>query len=186
MVWGNTMQIQLPEWFTTDAILFFIAVLSAIAGVIAWFRKTIAPTLKELRYITEDWKGVPDRPGVVGRPGVMQSIEDIRKIASEALYHSKPNGGNSAYDHLSKKVDDRLDEVREDVASIQSDTSVLISTLADHTNALADNMNTITDLDKRMMASEKDRKGIHRAITLLRVGGTDSHYESEPEKPSSN
>lgn len=153
--------LTLPH-ITAESILQWSAVIGVVAGIFGWYRKRVRPALRKLRIIGEDWVGVPDRPGVKGRPGVMQRIDDIEKIAQEARYHSMPNGGNSAYDKLTQK----LDQNRDDVGQVQSDVSALIGTMAQHTNELV-------AFGQRMDASERDRESIHREISVFKFGGTE-------------
>ena len=154
---------------TAEDFLTWSAIIGVIAGFLAWVRKRTKPVWEQFKTVLQDWNGVPDRPGVPGRRGVMpqladvrQQMDEIRMIATEARYHSMPNGGNSAYDKLSQK----LDQNREDVQAVQSDVSALIGTMAEHTNQL----NTFGE---RMDASEKDREGIHREISGFKFGGTE-------------
>lgn len=161
--------ITLPTVTQSD-ILFLIAVATVLVGIVAWFRRKIRPVFRGLRYMTQDWNGVPPRPGVPGREGVMERIAKIEKDSAEALYHSKPNGGNSAYDHLSNKIDETKVEMQNDVGQVQSDVSALINTLAEHTNNLI-------SLGDRMDASEHDRKNIHRDIAIFKFGKTENHHD---------
>src|SRR5690242_12046728 len=127
IVASPTATVTLPD-IEQGTVLFLIALATAIIAVLTWVKKKVSWVIKKLEPISqmvEDWNGIPDRPGIPGRPSVMESIEEIRDTAQQALYHSKPNGGNSAYDHLSKKLDDKVNQIREDVAGVQSDTSVL-------------------------------------------------------------
>ena len=47
--------------------------ITTIAGTIAW----VAPKLKRLNYLFDDWNGEPARPGVPRRMGVMERLEQI-------------------------------------------------------------------------------------------------------------
>jgi hypothetical protein len=159
------MNITLPN-LSGDQIATLSFLGGILLGIAAWFRKRVRPLLKVLRTMGEDWVGVPDRPGVKGRPGVMARIEQIEAIATEARYHSMPNGGNSAYDKLTQKIDDN----REDLAQVQSDVSTLLRTLAQHTDQL-------TSFGQRMDASEADRKDLHRDFAIFKFGRTENHHD---------
>lgn len=74
--------------------------LGALAGAITTWSVIwiwiVRPARKVLIWLTEfreDWAGVPDRPGVKGRPGMM-----VRMAMIEAEF--SPNGGNSMRDRV--------------------------------------------------------------------------------------
>lgn len=89
---------------------------AAVAAVL--FGRKAWPWLSRLKDFIDDLMGEPARPGVQARPGVMerlaaQEIETkrnrnelatVKALAESAEYHSRPNGGGSAYDHLMAEV----------------------------------------------------------------------------------
>lgn len=164
---------MLPFHMKPDDLLTYLSIAGVIFGALAWMRKKTKPVWNDIKQIAQDWKGVPDRPGVKGRPGVMvqmdrmsKELEAVRVIATEARYHSMPNGGNSAYDKLTQKMDQNREQAARDTAEVREDTGTLIRTLAEHTTSLE-------ALNERMTASEKDREGIHREISVFKFGGTE-------------
>ena len=58
-----------------DAILLGIGVLSVIFGAVFAVVRTLRPLVHGTAEFLDDWKGEPDRPGVKGRPGVMERLD---------------------------------------------------------------------------------------------------------------
>lgn len=63
-------------------------------ALFAW-RKGIRPMVRRTSNFLDDWDGVPDRPGVKGRPGVMMRLEQIEG-------QLRPNGGTSLHDTVNR------------------------------------------------------------------------------------
>lgn len=57
----------------TGIVVSISSAIATIAGTVAW----VAPKLKRLNYLFDDWNGEPARPGVSRRAGVMERLEQI-------------------------------------------------------------------------------------------------------------
>lgn len=77
------------------------AVISATAGALAATRRLTQPMMefaREWREFRDDWRGVPDRPGFRGHPGMaerMQKVEERTELIGSEL---RTNGGGSLKD----------------------------------------------------------------------------------------
>ena len=135
---------------TQSDVLYIIGVATAVAGFLAWTRKRTRPVWLKLKYLLEDWHGTPARPGVPGRMGAMERIAGIEANQLQTLTMIASNRA----------------ETQRDIAQVQADVSALIMTMADHSNQLQ-------AFGERMDASERDREGIHREISVFKFGGTE-------------
>lgn len=84
-----------------------IAAVSAAGGAGAafavGFRRTynvIKPMIEPLRFIVEDWNGVPGRPGVEGRKGLMVRLADHDDVLAAIQHELTTNGGSSLRDAI--------------------------------------------------------------------------------------
>lgn len=87
-----------------DQIAIWCAVLAAIAGgaALLWrLLRGIRALINRVDQFLEDWIGVPDRPGVPGRRGVMERLEWVE-------HELKPNSGTSLRDAVNR-VEKQLD-----------------------------------------------------------------------------
>lgn len=113
---------QLMEAVTIGDAVGLIAALGAVYASIKWLR----PALKAITNFLDDWNGEAARPGVQARPGVVAQLGELRTetaelresvglaqtlardaalSAADAALHSKPDHGQSSYDHLVQKID---------------------------------------------------------------------------------
>lgn len=53
---------------------------------------------RRLDQFIDDWQGTPDRPGVEGRPGVMERLSMIEQRVGIVMHEVRPNGGASLRD----------------------------------------------------------------------------------------
>ena len=74
--------------------------IATIATTVAW----VAPKLRRLNYLFDDWNGEPARPGVPRRMGVMERLEKI-----ENKLDSIPNDNNV------KKLDELITNLVEEL-----------------------------------------------------------------------
>ena len=75
-----------------------------------------------------DWKGTPARPGVEARPGVMESIADLRRQVAMIQAETKPNGGASLRDAVAR--------IETEMAAHRQTTSPAIAGLREDVAAL--------------------------------------------------
>lgn len=72
-----------------------IATLAAGGAGAIWLGRVVAKTGRAVVDMHDDWKGEPDRPGVRGRPGVMERLDRIER-------ELHPNGGSSLRDAVNR------------------------------------------------------------------------------------
>ena len=87
-----------------------------LAGV-AWVARQARWFHLRIRHFLDDWAGEPARPGVAGRPGVMESIADLRQQVAEVKAETRPNGGAS--------LRDAVHRIEQDVAAVKGDVGPL-------------------------------------------------------------
>jgi hypothetical protein len=61
----------------------------------------------------DDWNGVPPRPGVSGRPGVMARLDGIEERLGRVEHELQPNSGASLRDAVDR-VDARTQQLAPD------------------------------------------------------------------------
>lgn len=83
-----------------------ISATSAV-GTVAGMAALIAPRLRRLNYIFDDWNGEAARPGVPRRPGVMERLEQI-----EEKLNTMPN--NDGVRKLDVLITELLEEMRKE------------------------------------------------------------------------
>ena len=136
-----------------DEIAAWAGLIILVLGAIASFVKWVYPPLKKMSQMAHDFVGHDARPGIPRQPGVMERLEDVEALARDAAYNSKPNGGNSAYDHLVKQNAADKEEIKSDIAGI-------IEVVATH-----------------IRESEADRSGLHREVNLLKIDRSEHHND---------
>lgn len=90
---------------TISQVITAISFLVFAIGIIFTIVKKIKPWLDALRNFFEDWNGLPARPGVEAKPGVMErlaTLEDIHSGMTEIKEEVKPNHGGSLKDQVSR------------------------------------------------------------------------------------
>ena len=109
---------------TAGEIITALIALGALLGGLKW----LWPLLEGIRNFLDDWKGVPPRTGVKGRPGVVEQLDTLRcdvdsikadltgvkTDAASAAFNSQSNHGSSSHDALVREIRD----VRSSVATI--------------------------------------------------------------------
>lgn len=85
---------------------------TALGALIVGFRRTF----RRLMDLMDDWSGEAERPGVPGRPGVMERLRVIEDRIESIEYHGQPNHGGSSYDAMMraiKSISDKIDNKEE-------------------------------------------------------------------------
>lgn len=59
-----------------------VGFLLAVIALLTWLMRPVWRFLRFLGEFMEDWRGEPERAGVTGRPGVMQTLSEIRVDAT--------------------------------------------------------------------------------------------------------
>lgn len=119
------------QGLTVGEIITALIALGALLGGLKW----LWPLLEGIHNFLDDWKGVPPRTGVKGRPGVVEQLGTLRcdvegiktdvdsikadltgvkTDAASAAFNSQSNHGSSSHDALVREIRD----VRSSVATI--------------------------------------------------------------------
>lgn len=160
---------DLADWLGSITIGQAAAALLPILGALAFlvrlgwraWSQTIKPAVAKLRDFLDDWNGVPDRPGVVGRHGVMSRLEHQREhlgrveVALAELQHEvKPNSGRSlrdVADRIETTLTEHMTESTQDRAALHAAVDQLAQSRADadadrhHMHSAVDALTTETD-----------------------------------------
>lgn len=114
------------------SVLDMAVTLAALAAVATVIRK-VWPVLSKLKDIIDDIAGEPARKGVPARPGLMERMASVEAKVTSADYHSRPNGGSSAYDALMRevrglhdKVDSHITLSNAERAALRADVDVVL------------------------------------------------------------
>lgn len=85
------------------AVLAFVAGVGSSAAVF-WVRvvKPARTLIARAEEFWEDWSGVPDRPGVTGRPGVMLRLAGMEARQTAVEHELRTNGGDSLRDAVKR------------------------------------------------------------------------------------
>ncbi|TFV33249.1 hypothetical protein E4K10_30985 [Streptomyces sp. T1317-0309] len=86
---------------TLDSVLTVGGVLTALVGVVAAVWRVVRAGLRFFRRVElfmDDWYGEEDRPGVPGRPGVLERMHSFDARLSRVEHELQPNSGQSLRD----------------------------------------------------------------------------------------
>lgn len=115
-----------------------IAVVAVVAAIATAVRKAW-PWLARLVHLVDDLYGTDARPGVPRRRGVAERLEALEQdmsttmaAASSAAFHSKPNGGSSAYDAMTRKIDNITQIVSDHVGESKTWVRAVGAALDEH------------------------------------------------------
>jgi hypothetical protein len=75
-----------------------LVVLAAVAAGLRWVRKHLGG----LADFIADWSGEEPRPGVPGRPGVMERLAGIDQRLERVEHELQPNSGSSLRDAVNR------------------------------------------------------------------------------------
>lgn len=87
-----------------------------IGAVWAAIRR-IAPAIRKVVHLVDDLLGEPDRPGVPGRLGVMERLQQLDERTAEL----RPNGGKSIKDQITR-MDQRISEISGRLRAVERHT----------------------------------------------------------------
>lgn len=79
-----------------------LAVLGGALGILYRASRGVRHLLARLGELTDDWLGVPARPGVPERPGVMQRLGGIEDRLGALEHELHPNSGSSLRDAVDR------------------------------------------------------------------------------------
>lgn len=125
----------MTAWLANLTVAEVIATLIAL-GVIIGGLKWIAPIIRGLNELLEDWRGADARPGVPRRPGVMERLEehatDISAIRKQ-VENSHSTNLRDDLDRLHASVDnlgERLNESAADRKQLHLTDDEIVTRLA--------------------------------------------------------
>lgn len=93
---------------TISQVITAISFLVFAIGIVYTLVRKLKPWMDSLRNFFEDWNGIPARPGVDAKPGVMErlaKLEDIHLEVAEIKAEVKPNHGGSMRDQVTRIED---------------------------------------------------------------------------------
>lgn len=99
-----------------DALVVWSLAAVAIAGALALIWRAVQTVRRIARRVddfVDDWQGVPPRPGVAERPGVMDRLDRIEGRISRVEHELQPNSGRSLRDAVDR-VDRRTQTLTAD------------------------------------------------------------------------
>ncbi|GAA2945886.1 MULTISPECIES: hypothetical protein [Streptomyces] len=99
-----------------DTVVVWAAATAAITAGLAllWAMvRGIRRIVARVDEIVDDWQGIPGRPGVEGRPGVMERLSGIEQRLSGVEHELHPNSGHSLRDAIDR-VDRRTGQLADD------------------------------------------------------------------------
>lgn len=83
-----------PQWASDITVGQVLAALAGIGVVVGIWKTWLGNLVKFFRDFRDDWLGVPDRPGVTGRPGVMTTLQSHTDQIAEIKSQVTPNHGS--------------------------------------------------------------------------------------------
>ena len=89
-----------------------VGLITIVATLLAVGRWTYRQ-FKSLECLLEDWHGEDARPGVPGRLGVMERLDNIERKVNSAAFNSRPNHGTSAFDEHTRLLNQILERIED-------------------------------------------------------------------------
>lgn len=78
----------MPQWISdTIAVYPWLGSILFLGVIVIWAWKNLRPPTKGIEHFLEDWNGEPARPGVPGRPGMMQRVANIETAQITTAEH---------------------------------------------------------------------------------------------------
>jgi hypothetical protein len=104
-----------PQFWLDNSPYLIGAAVVIIAGALAI--KKMAPGIRRVVHLVDDLTGEPERPGVPGRPGVMERLHQLDARTAEL----SPNGGESIKDRVTR-IDTRMTEISGRLRAVELQT----------------------------------------------------------------
>ncbi|WNI20296.1 hypothetical protein [Actinacidiphila sp. ITFR-21] len=79
-----------------------IAAVLALGGLLWRLARPLRRVVRRIEELADDWHGVPARPGVEGRPGVMERLSRIEHAMGAVVHEVRPNAGGSMRDAMDR------------------------------------------------------------------------------------
>ncbi|WP_160051301.1 hypothetical protein [Nocardiopsis sp. FR26] len=110
---------DLPTWLTSAGVWIggVAALITGITVITVGARKAAVNLVRFVRrtvHLVDDLVGEPERPGVEGRPGVMERLAQIEDRLSDVEHEVKHNNGTSLKDSA-KRTEDTVKELADRV-----------------------------------------------------------------------
>ncbi len=86
---------------------------AALLGLLWRMSRGVRRIVVRVDEFVDDWNGVPPRPGVSGRPGVMARLDGIEERLGRVEHELQPNSGSSLRDAVDR-VDARTQQLASD------------------------------------------------------------------------
>lgn len=93
----------------TGIIVSIITIIGTLLACARWAYRQVS----SLQDLLEDWRGEQPRPGVPGRFGVMERLDNIERKVNSAAFNSQPNHGTSAYDKHTRLLNQILERIED-------------------------------------------------------------------------
>ncbi|MFD5266764.1 hypothetical protein [Streptomyces sp. NPDC058335] len=87
--------------------------IAALLGLLWRMSRGVRRIVVRVDEFVDDWNGVPPRPGVSGRPGVMARLDGIEERLGRVEHELQPNSGASLRDAVDR-VDARTQQLAPD------------------------------------------------------------------------
>lgn len=110
-------------WVTAAA-----ALATALGALLLYIGRWLLRITRRAHLFFDDWDGEPHRPGVPGRPGVMQRLATVEETLGKVLTETSPNGGKSlrdAVNNIQVDVGKLRDEIQADVGQLRTEIEAL-------------------------------------------------------------
>lgn len=94
-------------------------VVVALAAFAVWLARLLWHTLQRTIHFLDDYFGQPARDGTDARPGVMARLAALERIVQEIRAETKPNGGTSMRDSVSR-IERDVGDVKDEQARLRT------------------------------------------------------------------
>jgi hypothetical protein len=165
---GTWLYLPLAAASGSDAanwVVAWCAIVTAACGALLWLGRRVwrlrqrgRHMLAKAKLVLEDFAGTENRPGVPGRPGVMEQLQALRQSTAKLNAQVIPDGGSS--------LRDAVDQVAGDLREHRASTSPAIQGLARDMEVVRMDVSGVKD-DVARMAGRMDTYEDQRATRDL-------------------